>query len=178
MKKNLIMLVIVSLIALNVNAQDNKTASSNAEKFSSKEGTLIKKEFEDVGSLKGCKIQIVTYTDMILGVSQSAVRFEYEVASSYSSDTKIAVIDADELEGLLKSIKIMMDSVVNTFPQIYTEVSFKSRGGFEAGCFYSKEKWSTYLKLEKYDSKSYVWLSKDDLVALNSILNKAKLLLK
>ena len=115
---------------------------------------------------------------MILGVSQSAVRFEYEVASSYSSDTKIAVIDADELEGLLKSIKIMMDSVVNTFPQIYTEVSFKSRGGFEAGCFYSKEKWSTYLKLEKYDSKSYVWLSKDDLVALNSILNKAKLLLK
>jgi len=54
------------------------------------------------------------------------------------------------------------------------QVSFKSRGGFEAGCFWSKASWSTYLKLEKYDKDSYVFLNKEDFPALLALLEQAK----
>ena len=56
-----------------------------------------------------------------------------------------------------------------------TEVSFKSRGGFETGCFVSEEAWSSYLKLVKNDGKSYVWIEKDDLTTFYDLLSQAKL---
>jgi len=61
-----------------------------------------------------------------------------------------------------------------TVPTNDTEVSFKSRSGFEAGCFTSKGAWSCYLKLEKYDSKSYVWIDSSNLTALYALLVIAK----
>jgi len=69
----------------------------------------------------------------------------------------------------------MQDKVMLTVPTDYTEVSFRSRGGFEAGCFVSKGTWSSYLKLEKFDGKSYVWIDKDDLTVFYDLLAQAKL---
>lgn len=46
------------------------------------------------------------------------------------------------------------------------------------GCYWSKGDWATYLKLEKFDSKSYVFLKKDDFPTLLSLLEKAKTMLK
>ena len=156
-------LLIILLAAFAFNLSYGQTATkenelSNAEKFSSKAGTLIQKEFIDVGTINKAEIKVIHYTDMISSETMSSVRFEYEVASSYSTDTKIASLDADEIDGLIKSIKLMQEKVFVSTPTNYTEVTFKSRGGFEAGCYWSKGDWATYLKLEKYDGKSYVFL--------------------
>ncbi len=167
-----------SILFLNIGYGQTKAKElSNAEKFSAKAGTLIKKEFLDVGTIKKAKIQVIHYTDMISNEKVSSVRFEYEVASSYSSDTKIAELDSDEIEGLIKSIKMMQEKVFSSTPTNYTEVTYRSRGGFEAGCFWSKGDWSTYLKLEKYDGKSYVFLKKSDFPELLTLLEKAKSML-
>lgn len=147
---------------------------SNAEKFSERSGTLIQKEFVDIGDIKKCKIQISKYTDLISGQKSSAVRFELEYQSSYSSDTKVAILDADEIEGLMKSIKIIQDKVFPTNATNYTEVNFRSRSGFQAGCFSKKDSWSTFMKLEKFDSNSYVFMDKEDLTKLYSLLEQAK----
>ncbi len=40
--------------------------------------------------------------------------------------------------------------------------------------YWSKETWSTYLKLEKYDKDSYVFLGKDDFPTLLELLEQAK----
>jgi len=104
----------------------------------------------------------------------SGVRFSKTHASSYSSDEKIAFLDPDEVDGLIKSIKILESKIFNSKPMNYSEVSFKSRGGFDAGCYYSKGNWETYLKLEKYDKDSYVWLSQNDFSTLLTILIKAQ----
>lgn len=151
---------------------------SNAEKFSAKSGTLIQREFVDLGMVDKAELKIVHYTDMVSNESISSLRFEYEVASSYSTDTKIASLDSDEIDGLIKSIKLMQEKVFATTPTNYTEVTYKSRGGFEAGCFWSKGDWSTYLKLEQYDGKSYVFIKKEDFNTMLGLLEKAKTLFK
>ena len=159
-------------------AQDAKTVknvmTSNAEKFSEKSGTLIQKEFADLGDVKKCKVQIATFTDLISNQKTSAVRFEYETANSYGSSTKLALLDVDEIDGLIKSFKIIQDKIFPTTPINYSEVSFTSRSGFEAGAYVGKSGWSAFLKLEKYDSKSFVFIEKEDLPKLISILEQAK----
>jgi len=161
-----------SLFSQNESAKSQET--SNAEKFSARAGTLLQKEFLSVGQVKGITIQVIHYTDLINTQKQSAIKLEYEYAGKYTSDTKSAVLDADEVDGLIKSITLMQEKIFPITPVNYTEVSFKSRGGCEAGCFWSKDAWSTYLKLERYDNDSYVFLKKDDFPVLLSLLQQAK----
>ncbi len=158
-------------------AQTKEQELSNAEKFSAKAGALIKKEFVEVGSVKDAKILVVYFTDLITNTTQSALKFEYEHVGKYSTSTKAAVLDADEVDGLIKSIKIIQEKIFPSTSTNYTEVSFKSRAGFDAGCYWSKGTWSTYLKLEKYDKDSYVFLGKNDFPALLNLLEQAKIIL-
>jgi hypothetical protein len=156
------------------NAQTKEKELSNAEKFSAKAGALIKKEFIEIGTVKSAKIFVIYYTDLITNTKQTAIKFEYDSVGKYTSDTKIAVLDSDEVDGLIKSIKLIQDNIFNSTAANYTEVTYKSRGGFEAGCFWSKGTWSTYLKLEKYDKDSYVFLVKEDFSTLLLTLEQAK----
>lgn len=151
---------------------------SNAEIFSNQAGTLIQKEFEDVGSVKKCGIQIAKFADLISGRTSKAVRFEFNYSSAYSSDTKLALLDVDEIDGLIKSLKLIQEKIFPTSPTNYTEVSFRSRSGFEAGCFSNKGSWSTYLQLERYDKNSYVFMDKEHLGILLTLLEQAKEKLK
>lgn len=165
----------ISLMVTNVFlAQTKEQELSNAEKFSAKAGALIQKEYLEIGSINDAEISVIYYTDLISNTKQSALKFEYEKIGKYSNDTKTAVLDADEVDGLLKSIKIIQENIFPSTVTNYTEVSFKSRDGFEAGCFWSKGSWSTYLKLEKYDQDSFIFLGKDDFPALLALVEQAK----
>lgn len=175
--KKTILVIAVFLTSINYSYGQAETKAkevSNAEKFSDKSGTLIQKEFSDVGDIKKCKIQIAKFEDLISNQKTSAVRFEYDYVSSYSRDTKLALLDADEIDGLVKSLKLIQDKVLPTSSSNYTEVSYRSRSGFEAGCFSKKDSWKIYLKLERYDGNSYVFLDKDDLPKLLQLLESAK----
>jgi hypothetical protein len=157
-------------------AQTKERELSNGEKFTSKVGVLMQKENTDIGTLKGCKMMVVHYTNLMDGSASSSLKFEYDVATSYSSDTKIGLLDPDEVDGLIKTITLLQEKVFPVVPVKYTEISFHSRGGFEAGCFSNNKKntWETYLKIERFDGKSYVFLDKDDFVKLMELLVTAK----
>src|SRR4051812_9637393 len=71
MKKIIITLSICLIIILGF-GQTKERELSNAEKFSAKAGTLIQKEFIEVGTIKGAKISIIQFTDLILTTKQSA----------------------------------------------------------------------------------------------------------
>lgn len=177
MKHLLIIILAISLTSLSY-GQSKEKELSKAEQFSAKAGTLIQKKFIDVGTIKKSNIKVVHYTDLISSETISSVRFEYDVASKYSTDTKIASLDADEIDGLIKSIKMIQEKIFTSTPTNYTEVTYKSRGGFEAGCYWGKDNWKTYLKLEKFDGKSYVFLTVEDFPELLSLLEKSKTFLK
>jgi len=175
--KKLILIGLIAIFNLTLFAQTQtvkEVETSNAEKFSASSGALIKKDFIDIGEIRGAKLQVVVFQDMISEKNTSAVRFEYEVKSSYSTDTKKAMLDADEIDGLLKSIKVMKDKIFPSTSDVYSEVTYRSRGGFEAGCYWSKGKWTTYLKLERYDGKSYVFLDQEDFTTLYDLLAQAQ----
>ncbi len=179
MKK--VKMIIVGIFAVMATANfsygqsDSKSKEiSNAEKFSEKSGTLIQREFIDIGDLKKCKIQVAKFTDLLNNLKRSAVRFEYDYVSSYANDTKLALLDFDELDGLIKSIKIIQAKTAQTSTKNYNKISYKSRSGFEAGCFSKNDNWSIYLKLERFESKSYIFLDKEDLPKLLGFLEDAK----
>ena len=175
-KKNLIIIATACMFSLQIHAQApaKEKEQSNAEAFSAKAGTLMQKEYIEIGTLKKSKVQVLYYTDLISNIKKSALKFEIDVVTSYATDTKVAILDVDEIDGLMKSIKLMQDKVIPTIPASYTEVYYRSRGGFEGGCFTSKGAWSCYLKLEKFDGKSYVWLESADLSTLYGLLEQAK----
>lgn len=150
----------------------NETNSlSNAEKFNQKSGALIQRTYSKLGQLKECDVQVASFADLITGQKSNAVRFDYKNGGSH-----LALLDADEVDGLIKSIKIIQQKVVTTTPVDYTEVGFTSRSGFEMGCYYNvaKTQWTTYLKLEKYDDKSYLFMTVEDLGQFLTLLEKAK----
>lgn len=168
-------LICLLLLMAKVSLGQEKSNLSNAEIFSSKAGTLIEKEFLDIGQInKTTEIKILKITDMISGDSIKSMRITTEIPGSYSTETKIAQLDSDEIDGLIKSILIIKDNVLNTNAENYTEITFKSRSGFEAGCYWSKNEWKTYLQIEKYDRKSMVWFRGDEFEMFFELLNKAK----
>ena len=109
-KKNLIIAAAAAcLFSLQIFAQapTKEKEQSNAEAFSAKAGTLMQKEFVEIGTVKKAKVQVLYYTDLISNIKKSALKFEYDVVSSYSTDTKVAILDVDEIDGLMKSIKLI-----------------------------------------------------------------------
>lgn len=62
-----------------------------------------------------------------------------------------------------------------TTREIYTEVTFKSRTGFEARTYYrpDKSKQTTYVQLEKYDRNSFVFLTPEDFETLLALIEQA-----
>lgn len=177
MFRTAILTLFLGISVLRICAQQAKTKEqgvSNAETFSERAGSLIQKEFIDVGSIKKCELKVLRITDLIRNDEAGALRFEYKSQGTYSTDTKIAVLDGDEIDGLIKSIKIIQGKIFPVIPTNYSEVTFRSRGGFEAGCFSKKDGWSTYMKLERLDSNSYVFMEKDDLSKLLTLLEQAK----
>lgn len=152
----------------------NEPSQSKTEIFTEKSGTLMKKEFVEVGYIGKCKIEVAHFTDLITDEKINAVRFEYTYSSTYTSDTKTALLDADEIEGLIKSLNIIRGKIITTIATNYTEVIFKGRSGFSAGCYSKKEKWELFLKLERFDSNSYVFFKESDFADLLSLLASAK----
>ncbi|HEY3403902.1 MAG TPA: hypothetical protein VGK59_10975 [Ohtaekwangia sp.] len=174
-------IVIIILLAANhycFSQEQKQSELSNADKFSAKSGTLIERQFIDIGVVKSIEVKVLKLKDLNDNSSFSALRFEYEYkgGSTYSNDTKVASLDSDEIDGLIKSIKNLQTNVFPSTRTVYTEVTYRSRAGFEAGTFFdvSKGKWSTYLQLEKYDNKSMVFLTAEDFSPLLALIEQAK----
>ncbi|UZO81540.1 hypothetical protein NBT05_03470 [Aquimarina sp. ERC-38] len=169
-------ILIILSIAYNICCAQNSTGNiSNAELFSSKAGTLIEKEFIGIGKIGEAEIQILRITDMIAGESIRSLRIKLEVKDTYSSDSKIAQLDSDEIDGLIKSMNIIKESVFGVNPKNYTEITFRSRSGFEAGCFWNNNnEWSSYLQVERNNRKSIILLERGDYNELLGLLEIAK----
>lgn len=148
---------------------------SRTEGFSSRAGTLIEKSFDLVGFVNGVEIQVYTVTDLLSDAAVKAVRLQTEMAGQYTSTTRISVLDADEIDGMTKSIKILQEKVFPAQKAVYTEVRFKSRGGFEVGAFFDTKKkaWTPYLDFGNA-GKSTVFLSVKELDTFAFFLQEAK----
>lgn len=174
--KNPLLLLLFILSSFAASAQKEKEKElSNAEQLSLKSGVLIQRDYLSLGALKGAKFELMTITDMLSSHTTKALKIEMSVQKSYGAADKTAILDADEVDGFLKSLNLIQEKILLTSPSNYTEVEYKSRGGFKGGCFSDVKKgWSFFIKLDKYDSDSYLFLKKEELPALIKIFEETK----
>jgi hypothetical protein len=178
MKNLFITLLSIILFTYSSFSQQLEKNLSKSEEFSQKAGLLVERNFSDIGSVQGVQIQVMKVKDLISGTEFKSLRFEYVFKSSYSTDTKIAVLDSDEIEGLIKSLNFIKTNVHNSTRESYSEITFTSRTGFKAGCYWDNGKWKNFMKLEKFDSKSSVYFGQNEFNSLITYIEQASFIMK
>jgi hypothetical protein len=179
-------LIFISLIlsaSLTICAQDAETKQqiqelrekSNLEKFSTRSGALLEKQFIYLGRLPGVDVKVLQITDLLTKASISGVRIEQFVSRSHGSGTNIAFLDQDEVDVAIRAIKHIQQNVMTSQRSSYTEVGYSSRGGFQIGCYYSGGTWQPYVQVDRYDRDSMFLFSIRDLSDLLAFLEGAKL---
>lgn len=146
---------------------------SKLENFSLKTGSLIKKEFIDIGTVAKVEVRVLKITDLVANTSITGIKLQTTVYKSYGSDTKACFLDSDEIDGLLKSGNMLLGTLSGPADN-YTEYIFSSRDGFQAGAYQAKREWKYFLQMDRYDSGSSVWLEKEDFQKLLDLLTQAK----
>jgi len=177
MKKIICLASTILLVSsLNLISQTAKENQSNAEIFESKPGALIETQFIEVGFVDLIELRVMKIKDINSGTAKSALRFEYQTSNQIISHTKLAVVDEDELEGLMDALNTLIFKAFKSEKKYYTEITFQSRSGFVAGGYYmvDKKKWMSYIQLNKSDSKSTVTLSIDEFENFLNLLKQAK----
>jgi hypothetical protein len=169
--------IVLILIGMPSTAQDKDREMSQADEFSLQTGKLLEREFIDVGKFKNIEVRVLNLKDLSTGQGTSALRIETTISrGTYSSSRKLSSLDIDEVEDLLKAIANLQENVFNSTRENYTEVIFRSRGGFEAGAFFdtSKKKWTAYIQIDRYDKDSTIFLSQEDFSAIHNLVRLAK----
>lgn len=170
-------LIFTSSITYSQTSQQNQLNSekSKLETFSLKTGSLIKKEFQDVGTVKKVEIQYLKITDILSKTNVTGIKLETTVSKSYGVSTVSCFLDLDEVDAFVKSGKLLIESLAGGQPQEYTEFQFTSRDGFQAGAYTSEGEWKYFLKLKRYDSDSYIFLTKNDFTEIIKTIESAKI---
>ena len=168
-----VLLVLFPIVSF---SQTNDKGLTQAEQLTSQAGQLIETQFIEVGKLRELEIKVLKFIDLQSNQSYTALRFELKLKSAYSNDTKIASLDLDEIDDLVQAIKNFQTNVFPTKREVYTEVSYRSKTGFEAGAYYNltKGNWTSYIQLDKYGRDSLMFLSIDDFQTLLNYILKAK----
>jgi hypothetical protein len=86
------------------------------------------------------------------------------------------MLDADEVDGLIKTFQYIKDNVLPTAAERYTEYTYRSRGHFEAGCYWKDRpgKWQIYIEVDKYKSGSTVNVDAKDLDVMIEMFQSSK----
>ena len=171
----LLLSFVVFLASVYGQDQTTEYELSNIEKLLSKSGTLVRKEFIEIGRVQTARVQALILTELITNAKMYGVRLEYEHSNRLgNNETRMAYLDQDEVDDLIKSIGILKSRVFNTAPDNHTEVAYSSRGGFELGCYLNKGQWISYLKYRKYDNETTVLLKQTDYDLLLDLLGQAR----
>lgn len=162
-----------------VYSQENQKDLSNADRFFLKTGVILEKKFIDIGKLANIDFQILIIKDIHNKNEIRSLRLHYIGYTGVIPDNAITTLDIDELDDLINLVKLIRDKISSLNPENYIEYIYRSRSGFTAGCYYSKQKrnlseWVTFLKMTEIDKQSTVFIYPEDLEKLINILTLAK----
>ena len=149
---------------------EDKTESKTLE-FISRGSSLIRKEFYDLGSVKGVQCEVLIVTDLLKNEKMGCLRLKTKYTSSYSTDTYIGTLDYDEIEDCIKSLNHIKDNILPSIPSTYTEVEYSTRDNIKVGAYYNEKKlsWTAYVYIKSYTSRSAEFF---DAASLSLLVNK------
>lgn len=186
MKIKLLLILQFLLISLMSNAQENeveqiKESQSSFVNFDSNQGSLILRQYYNLGSLKtklgfwdilsnkeyvSLDVNILVSTDVKTKAQRGCVRLE-------EGTRYIGTLDYEELDACIQSIDYMKSIIMNP-TQNYTECSYKTLDKLELGVYCSNGKWSSFIKYGRYVREPSFHFTTEFLLALYDYLVKAK----
>lgn len=154
--------------------KESKLAETKMEAFVSKTGVVIKFIDYNLDNIR------LSYGDMastrIRRMSNGKeAHYFYQIEKSGQYSNNVASIEYSDLIEIIKAMQTLKSEVerdISTMPD-YLENKFLTEDGFQIGYYVSKGKASWYLKLEKYDSKSTLFLKDGD--SIEVAFNNAKM---
>ncbi|MFT3824894.1 MAG: hypothetical protein QM731_13310 [Chitinophagaceae bacterium] len=170
------MLLLSLIVSTSVFAQTAKDAAtqSKLEVFALKTGSLFKREFKDIGTIRRIDIKAITFTDVIQQTSLKGVKLGMPISKSYGTTSVSSILDQDEIEAFVKSSRLLLDMPTEGTNN-YIEYNFISRGGFQSGSYNDKKDgWKYFLQLDRYDKDSYAFLDKEDFKKLVDLVESCK----
>lgn len=186
MKKLLTAALLITCI-FSTYSQEKEESKSKAIVFSERDGSLIKKEFYELPSVKSIDATCIVFTDELTKQKNGYLRLR---TSSYSSalgeQDYYGALDNDEIDACIKSLQHIQTNTISSLPTLYTECEYKTRDGVRIGVFLSSKdkkknsesKWSLFVRTKSYTDKSLKFLEIEDLQPLIDMMIQAKSILK
>lgn len=167
----LALVLIFSIIPL-VYAEDTNAdleSESKFEKVLLKKGTLLTKEFIDVGDfgdyLTKCTCQKAILTDVETTEKYYALRLSSRYYNSeYDSGTIIGVLDLDEIESAITTLKYVKEHISEA--ENYTEITYTSSSGMELGGYHNDSEFGAFIKFNSRITNIYSMQDLDSMITL------------
>lgn len=154
--KYIILTILLIPVTLLASAQTHLDTArlSRTVRFADSAQTLIHTELINHGHIVGCFVQVFRATEMTTGKTLTALHFRDQ--NGYET-----FVDRDELPALQTALTQIVTKITATPPAAGTDqyYCFRSRTGFEAGCYVSKNTWQLYLALNAFNINTK-WLLK------------------
>lgn len=171
--------VVVEPVATPVPVEEE---GSKFENVMLKKGTLIVKEFIDCCLFAEDKYYSPNSTDTMFPFTdtlafQSASILDVETgekyyalristgyyASEYNNGEAIGVMDADEIDGAIQTLKYIKENIGNL--KDYSEIVYTASSGMEIGAYHSSKGEKLYVKVNSNATKFYEISEIDSLIA-------------
>jgi hypothetical protein len=181
MRKGLFMIAIL-ILSSGAFGQALEKALTNTDKFSTKSGNLIEKDFNTIITFKRMDLQIMKVVNHTTGDSLKSLRLEYyyrSATNSYLTETKVGTVDKEELPDLIIAAKEMEEKHFKNTYKNYKEVGYKCNSDLKIGGYVDTGKsniWVRYIKLENHND-SYVYFNRAEFLELIGWLEKINTLI-
>lgn len=142
---------------------------TNAQIFAAKTDAIIESELIFVGSLKTSfdevSFSVVKHHDKTNNLSKSCLKI--------TSSDLFNFIDSDEIDGLIKSLKVIDNTILKTKKESNVDLLYRCKSGLSFGAFYyvNSEKWAPFIRGSKRDTNMPI----EKFSEMISILEQCKL---
>lgn len=179
MKKILLSLVCAIMACTSVFAQTQAKdeipeSKSKAVEFMTADGSFLVKEFYDLQKIKGVECQVLIMRNVVSGKKMGCLRLVTQYRSQYSSDSYIGTLDSDELDACIQSLEYIINTLLTSTPEVYTEAEYKTSDGVKFGAYFNKGKWTAYVYTKGYTNRSAEFLGTDTINSFIAVMRQAK----
>jgi hypothetical protein len=143
------------LTAIAQTEPDVQPVKSKIENLLTENSTLLESTTEEIGTISNSfTIKVVKLKNLNTGAKISGLVFE----SNSFNNNFIGVIDADEMDFLMKALSTMKEAANSTRP-LRTELRFRSRTGFEISALFDYER-KEYFNDTKPGERNWTYVIK------------------
>ncbi len=180
----LLLMLVLAFSAIPIFAEETveEESGSKFEQVLLKKGSLIVKEVIDCGYFKkdsyfdyGSSTELFGFTDTLAFQTASILDVETGIkvyalrittgyyASKYSYGEAVGVMDADEIDGAIKTLQYIKQNIGSL--KDYSEVIYTASSGMQVGAYHSSDGSKLFVKVNSNATKFYNTSEIDNLIA-------------